>query len=41
MGQLVEEVQRAAAGKCEVVGYSRVDGEPIAPDEIFALLEEV
>ena len=41
MGQLVLEVERAAAGKCEVVGYSRVDGEPITPDEILARIEEV
>jgi 2-oxoglutarate ferredoxin oxidoreductase subunit alpha len=41
MGQLIGEVERAACGKCEVVGYSRVDGEPIAPAEIVARIEEV
>ncbi|MEA4882525.1 MAG: 2-oxoacid:acceptor oxidoreductase subunit alpha [Clostridia bacterium] len=41
MGQLVREVQRASNGKCEVVGYSRVDGEPIAPEEILARIEGV
>lgn len=41
MGQLIGEVERAAAGKCEVLGYSRVDGEPISPGEILRLLEEV
>lgn len=41
MGQLIGEVERAACGKCEVVGYSRVDGEPIAPAEIVAKIEEV
>jgi len=41
MGQLVGEVERAARGKCEVIGYSRVDGEPITPEEILARLEEV
>jgi 2-oxoglutarate ferredoxin oxidoreductase subunit alpha len=41
MGQLVGEVQCAARGKCEVIGYSRVDGEPITPEEILAVLSEV
>ena len=41
MGQLVGEVERAARGKCEVVGHSRVDGEPITPEEILAVLSEV
>ena len=41
MGQLVGEVERAARGKCEVIGHSRVDGEPITPEEILARLEEV
>ena len=41
MGQLIGEVERAAKGRCEVVGYSRVDGEPIAPAEIVAKIEEV
>ncbi len=41
-GQLIGEVERAAKGRCEVVGYSRVDGEPIAPPaEIVAKIEEV
>lgn len=41
LGQLAREVQRAACGKCEVIGHFRVDGEPIAPEEILARLEEV
>ena len=39
MGQLVGEVERAARGKCEVVGHSRVDGEPITPEEILELVK--
>ncbi|MGE5586123.1 MAG: 2-oxoacid:acceptor oxidoreductase subunit alpha [Bacillota bacterium] len=41
MGQLVREVERAAAGRTRVVGLSRVDAEPITPDEILARLREV
>jgi 2-oxoglutarate ferredoxin oxidoreductase subunit alpha len=40
MGQLVNEVERAAAGRCRVAGYSRVDSELIRPEELLAVLEE-
>lgn len=41
LGQVVLEVERAAAGRCRVVGYSRVDGEPIDPGEILAAIRKV
>ena len=41
MGQLVLEVERASAGRARVLGLSRVDSEPITPDEILATLQEV
>ncbi|MCR4425638.1 MAG: 2-oxoacid:acceptor oxidoreductase subunit alpha [Firmicutes bacterium] len=41
MGQLLGEVERAAGNRCEVVGYSKVDGEPITPAEILSRIEEV
>ncbi|MEE8574970.1 MAG: 2-oxoacid:acceptor oxidoreductase subunit alpha [Thermodesulfobacteriota bacterium] len=36
LGQIVGEVERAAAGKCEVKGIHRVDTEPIHPKQIMA-----
>ena len=41
LGQIVGEVERYARGKCDVIGYSRVDGEPITPEEILQKLREV
>jgi 2-oxoglutarate ferredoxin oxidoreductase subunit alpha len=41
LGQIVGEVERAAAGRCRVTGYSRVDSELIRPDELLPVLEEV
>ena len=41
MGQLVCEVERAAKGKTKVISLTRVDAEPISPDQILALLKEV
>jgi 2-oxoglutarate ferredoxin oxidoreductase subunit alpha len=41
LGQLVGEVERAACGRCRVVGYSRVDSELIRPEELLAVLEGV
>lgn len=41
MGQMVLEVERAAHGKCEVHGLSRVDGEPITPFEVLEKIKEV
>ena len=40
MGQLIGEVERATCGKCGL-WLPRVDGEPIAPAEIVARIEEV
>jgi 2-oxoglutarate ferredoxin oxidoreductase subunit alpha len=34
MGQLVREIERAAAGKCEVVPVNRVDGHMLTPEQI-------
>ncbi|MFZ5925370.1 MAG: 2-oxoacid:acceptor oxidoreductase subunit alpha [Bacillota bacterium] len=41
MGQLVGEVERASAGMAKVLSLTRVDSEPITPDEILAGLKEV
>jgi 2-oxoglutarate ferredoxin oxidoreductase subunit alpha len=41
LGQLVGEVERAAAGRCRVVGHSRVDSELIRPEELLPVLEGV
>ncbi len=38
MGQLVLEVERAAMGRCKVVRYNRVDGDPLTPEEILETL---
>ncbi len=38
LGQLIGEVERAVAGKAEVIGYLKADGEPITPT---TLLEEI
>ncbi|MFH1530496.1 MAG: 2-oxoacid:acceptor oxidoreductase subunit alpha [Pseudomonadota bacterium] len=35
MGQLVGEVRRAVAGRCQVDLYSKVGGDPIHPDELY------
>lgn len=35
MGQLVGEVRRAVAGRCDVDLYSKVGGDPIHPDELY------
>lgn len=35
LGQLIGEVERAAAGQAEIVGYLRVDGEPITPTALL------
>lgn len=34
MGQLVREIARAAAGKCEVIPVNRVDGHLLTPNQI-------
>jgi 2-oxoglutarate ferredoxin oxidoreductase subunit alpha len=38
MGQMVLEVERANQGRCKVVRYNRVDGDPLTPDEILDTL---
>jgi hypothetical protein len=35
LGQLIGEVERAAAGRAEIVGHLRADGEPITPTELL------
>ncbi|MEW8979372.1 MAG: 2-oxoacid:acceptor oxidoreductase subunit alpha [Symbiobacterium sp.] len=41
LGQMAREVERAARGSTRVVPVGRVSGEPLAPDEILAAIEEV
>jgi 2-oxoglutarate/2-oxoacid ferredoxin oxidoreductase subunit alpha len=41
LGQLVGEVERAAAGACRIVPLARVGGELFTPDEIRAVLAEL
>ncbi len=39
MGQIKNEVERAAQGKCEIKGLNRVDTEPIRPDQIMDMVK--
>jgi 2-oxoglutarate/2-oxoacid ferredoxin oxidoreductase subunit alpha len=39
LGQIAGEVERAAAGRCRVIRYNRVDSELIRPDELLPVLE--
>ena len=39
MGQIVREVERAAAGRATVAGRHRADGQPLTPDDILASVE--
>ena len=41
LGQMNLEVERVAKGACEVPFIGRVDGEPINPGQIIALVKEV
>lgn len=41
LGQLLGEVERAACGRCKVMGYSRVDSQLIRPEELLEVLEGV
>jgi 2-oxoglutarate ferredoxin oxidoreductase subunit alpha len=41
MGQLAHEVEYAVKGLAEVVSITRVDGEPIHPQEIFEKINEL
>jgi len=38
LGQLIGEVERAAAGEAGIVGHLRADGEPITPTELLTVL---
>jgi 2-oxoglutarate ferredoxin oxidoreductase subunit alpha len=38
LGQLIGEVERAAAGQAEIVGHLRADGEPITPAELVTVV---
>jgi 2-oxoglutarate ferredoxin oxidoreductase subunit alpha len=40
MGQLVREIARAAAGRCEVIPVSRIDGHLLTPDQILDAARE-
>jgi len=40
LGQMVGEVERAAAGEARVVGHVRVDGKPITPARLLSALTE-
>jgi 2-oxoglutarate ferredoxin oxidoreductase subunit alpha len=40
LGQIAGEVERAAAGRCRVIRYNRVDSELIRPDELLPILED-
>ena len=41
LGQLIGEVERAAASQAEVVGHLRADGEPIAPSELLTVVTPI
>jgi 2-oxoglutarate ferredoxin oxidoreductase subunit alpha len=41
LGQLAHEVEWAVAGKVPVHKVNRVDGEPLAPQEVLARLREL
>lgn len=41
LGQLIGEVERAAAGQAEIVGHLRADGEPITPTVLGDLLTKL
>jgi 2-oxoglutarate ferredoxin oxidoreductase subunit alpha len=41
LGQLVLEIERVVQGRCAVHRVNRVTGEPIAPEEILAKIEEL
>lgn len=41
LGQLIGEVERAAVGQAEIVGYLRVDGEPITPTALLNVVASV
>lgn len=41
LGQMVREVDRAAKGQAEVISITRVDGEPIQPQQILEKIMEL
>ncbi|MDZ7309969.1 MAG: 2-oxoacid:acceptor oxidoreductase subunit alpha [candidate division KSB1 bacterium] len=41
LGQMAREVERTAQGQAKVISLTRVDGEPIRPQEIFEKIKEV
>lgn len=41
LGQIAHEVEHAVRGKAEVISISRVDGEPIRPQQIFEKIKEI
>ncbi len=41
LGQLIGEVERAAAGRAEIVPHLRADGEPITPSALLDVLAKV
>lgn len=41
LGQIAHEVEHATKGKAEVLSITRVDGEPIRPQQIFEKIKEL
>lgn len=41
LGQMAHEVEHAAKGKAEIISITRVDGEPIRPQQIFDKIKEL
>lgn len=41
LGQIAHEVEHATKGKAEVLSITRVDGEPIRPQQIFEKIKEI
>jgi 2-oxoglutarate ferredoxin oxidoreductase subunit alpha len=41
LGQMILEIERVAKGACAVEGITRVDGEPISPQQIIDKVKEV
>jgi 2-oxoglutarate ferredoxin oxidoreductase subunit alpha len=40
LGQIAHEVEHAVKGNAEVLKINRISGEPINPDEIYAVIKE-
>lgn len=40
LGQIIGEVERAAAGQTEIAGHFRADGEPISPGELLETITQ-